>query len=72
MNLPEFQVFLTPDRQADLMQTVKWLLFFVAPVVLIMVALAVVPMVVDVIRDTFGQAQKEDKDDDDDYDVYRY
>jgi hypothetical protein len=71
MNLPEFQVFLTPDRQADLMQVVKWLLFFVAPVVLIMVALQVVPMVVDVIRDTFSQAKKDD-DDDDDYDVYRY
>jgi hypothetical protein len=72
MNLPEFQSFLTPSRQSDLFETLKWVLFFVAPLVMIWAALESIGHLIQLIRGMFGKAKGEKNDDDDDYDVYRY
>ncbi len=75
MDLPKWQVFLTPTRQADLFAVMKWLLFFVAPVILIWVALAILPLLIEMIRGIFTDAKRDERGrdkDDDDYDVYRY
>lgn len=41
MNLPDYQSFLSGQRLTDFWQIVKWLLFFIAPVVMIFFAVEV-------------------------------
>lgn len=68
--MPEFQTFLTPERMDVFWDNVHWLLFYVAPVIMIWMALVGVHALVKMIRSSFGKNQ--DEDDEDDYDVYRY
>ncbi|MEC3127231.1 hypothetical protein P9Z75_26955 [Bacillus tropicus] len=71
MNLPDYQSFLSGQRLEDFWQIVKWLLFFVAPVVMIVFALNVLSefyqMIVKVVR-----GSNEEKESADDYEVYHY
>ncbi|OIJ07631.1 hypothetical protein BKP35_18260 [Anaerobacillus arseniciselenatis] len=66
--MPEFQTFLSGQALEEFWYWIKWLLFYVGPVVMILVALFAAEEIVKVIRSIF---LKKD-DDDDDYDVYRY
>lgn len=67
--MPEFQTFFTGERLSDFWYFVKWFLFLVAPMIMILVAVGVVERMIGVIK----SAIRNDKDkDDDDYDVYRY
>jgi hypothetical protein len=66
--MPEFQTFFTPDRLSDFWYYVKWVLFFVAPGVMIWLAAEAVSKMIGVIK----SALHKNKDDEDDYDVYRY
>lgn len=69
--MPDFQTFLNQARTDELWNNVEWLLFYVAPVVLIFIALMSLDHLVDVIRGAFSKAKK-DNNDDDDLDIYRY
>lgn len=67
--LPEFETFLTPERVDQFWENVKWLMFFVAPIVMIFFAADIIGSVISMIKKALG-IQKEK--DDDDYDIYRY
>jgi hypothetical protein len=67
----EYQTFFTPSRLDEFWLMVKWVLFFVAPGIMIYFAVHAVGWLVHTIRvSLLGEAQKEEKDDD--YEVYRY
>lgn len=66
--MPEYQTFLSGENMEVFWHWIKWLLFYVAPSVMILVALYTGEELVKVIRGVF----KKDDDDEDDYDVYRY
>ncbi|MFC4323682.1 hypothetical protein [Litchfieldia salsa] len=69
--MPEYTTFLNDARTAQFWLWVKWLMFFVAPVIMIFIATDVVGMTLKMIRKIVGSSEKK-RDDDDDYDVYRY
>ncbi|MEI5915483.1 hypothetical protein [Bacillus albus] len=71
MNLPDYQSFLSGQRLEDFWQIVKWLLFFVAPVVMIFFALDVLKEFYQMIM-RFVRGSNEEKDNEDDYEVYHY
>jgi hypothetical protein len=66
----EPQTFLTNARMDTLWENFHWILFFVAPVIMIWFALEILPYLVNTIRGAMKESDKED--DDDDYDVYKY
>ncbi|MDG5787787.1 hypothetical protein QA612_09770 [Evansella sp. AB-P1] len=66
--MPEYQSFLSGENLVQFWEWLGWLLFYAAPVVMILVALFAADEIVKVIKSVF----KKDDDDDDDYDVYRY
>ncbi|HHY22576.1 MAG TPA: hypothetical protein GX525_12035 [Bacilli bacterium] len=68
--MPEFQTFLSGSNLDDFWYYVKWLLFFSAPVVMIVFALSAVSHLIDVIKKALKKSDEDEKDDD--YDVYRY
>ena len=68
--MPEFQTFLDQNNMDTLIENSRWLLFFVAPVVMLFVGLAVLGLFIDMFKSIFKKAN--DDDEDDDYDVYRY
>jgi hypothetical protein len=71
MNLPDYQSFLSGQRLEDFWQIVKWLLFYVAPVVMLFFALNVLSefyqMILKFVRGSNGEKENED-----DYEVYHY
>jgi hypothetical protein len=68
--MPEYQSFLSGTNLAAFWNNVKWLLFLVAPIIMIFYATDAVALVVGMIRKAIGgQAEKDDDDDDD---VYYY
>jgi hypothetical protein len=68
--MPDYQAFLSGQNLTEFWNNVKWLLFLVAPIILIFFATDMVADVVRLIRRSIaGEAEKEDKDDDD---VYYY
>lgn len=69
--MPEYVTFLNDARTAQFWEWVKWILFFVAPIIMIFFAIPIVGLTIQMIKKIFGAAEKQ-KDDDDDYDVYRY
>jgi len=69
--MPEYVTFLDGTRSAQFWENVKWIMFFVAPIIMIFFATDVVGMVIKMIRKIVGAGENK-KDDDDDYDVYRY
>lgn len=70
MDLP-FETVLDGKAMDDFWQAVKWVLFYVAPVVMIWVALKLVGWVVAVIKDMIDEARGVKRgsryDDDDEY-----
>lgn len=67
--MPEYQTFLDGGNLTTLWRNVRWLLFFVAPIVMIMFAFFSVEHLIDIIKKGTGQKTSEDHED---YDVYRY
>lgn len=67
--MPEFETFLTAERMTIFWDNVKWLLFFVAPIIMIFFASDVLSLLIGVIKKTIGIKTKND---DDDYDVHHY
>ncbi|MBP3040573.1 hypothetical protein J9303_13865 [Bacillaceae bacterium Marseille-Q3522] len=72
--MPEYQSFLSGQNLIDFWNQVKWLLFFVAPIVLIFFAVDIIQILVRVIKgQILDESVKSKRDDeDDDYDIYRY
>lgn len=71
--MPPYEAFLSGDNLAKFWDFVKWILFFVAPGILIWVALMAIGHLIEVIKKSVaGEANKDSKDDDDDYDIYHY
>lgn len=69
--MPDYQSFLSGANLEEFWANVKWLLFYVAPVIMIFVAVYAVGHVVKMVRSSIGKESVKD-DDDDDYEVYRY
>lgn len=69
--MPAFQSFLSGNNLVTFWDNVKWLLFFVAPVIMIFFGLDAIKLLIRVIRGSVADEGNKD-DDDDDYDVYRY
>jgi hypothetical protein len=68
--MPDYQAFLSGQNLTDFWNNVKWLLFLVAPVILIFFATDMVAALVGMIRNAIaGEADKDDNEDDD---VYYY
>lgn len=67
----EYQTFFSGEVMAQFWEWIKWLLFYVGPIVMILVALFAAEELVKIIRSVFKKADDDDKDDDD-YEVYRY
>ncbi|MFO1442673.1 hypothetical protein KDN24_05525 [Bacillus sp. Bva_UNVM-123] len=67
--MPAYEAFLSGENLVKFWEFVKWILFLVAPGVLIWIAVQAIGHLVDVVKKSIaGEANK----DDDDYDVYRY
>lgn len=68
--MPAFQSFLSGNNLVAFWDNVKWILFFVAPIVMIFFGLDTLKLLIRVIRGSV--ADEANKDDDDDFDIYRY
>jgi hypothetical protein len=66
----EFQTFFTNARMDTLWHNFKWVLFFVAPGIMLWFALEMLGNLVRTVRGAMDESDKEENDDD--YDVYRY
>jgi len=66
----EIQTFFTDARLAEFWHNVKWFLFYVAPIIMIVFALDVLKNLIPQVRKLFERAEKED--DDEDFEIYRY
>lgn len=69
--MPEFQTFFTQSNQAEFWYNVRWFLFFIAPLVMISVAIVAAKILFQTIIPAIFPNRR-DKKEDDDYDVYRY
>ncbi|WP_017187246.1 hypothetical protein [Alkalibacillus haloalkaliphilus] len=67
--LPEYQTFLDSENMDSFWEMVRWLMFFIAPVIMIFFAADAIKLLVKAIRKGLGM---EKADQDDDYDIYRY
>lgn len=74
--LPEYTSFLNVDNMGEFWKIVKWLLFYIAPIAMIMFAIKVVSYFIYTIRKS---STKEDNEyeyepyqNEDDYEVYHY
>jgi len=65
-----YQSFFTSERIDELWANVKWLLFFIAPGIMIVIALYAVGFLVSTIIKSIRAA--DDDDDEDDYEVREY
>lgn len=73
--MPQYQTFLTPERQEALFEYIRYLLFYISPGVMISVAILTVAGVIWLLVYIFDEAKKKNNknnDDDDDVEVYRY
>ncbi|MBU8905572.1 hypothetical protein KH400_03060 [Desertibacillus haloalkaliphilus] len=71
--MPSYQTFLSGNRLGDLFTNIRWLLFFVAPIVMIWFAIKAIGLLILTIRKIFDSGDRNRRrDDDDDYDVYHY
>lgn len=68
--MPEFQSFLDGQNMATFWGNVKWILFLVAPIVMIWFAVDVVGWLIKAIRGAMGATENKRTDDDDD--IYYY
>jgi len=72
--IPQMGTFLTPERMDAFWSYVGALLKYVAPIVMIMVALYLVAMVLELVVNAFKKGTKDEKrrNDDDDVDMKYY
>lgn len=68
--MPEFQTFLSGGNLDEFWYYLKWVLFFVAPIVMIYFAIHAVDHLIGVLKKSLHKADEDDHDDD--YDIYRY
>lgn len=66
-----YQAFLSGINFTSLLENIKWFLFFVAPIVLIAVALDLLGHMTNIIRSLFGKEDNKN-DDDDEYEIKHY
>lgn len=67
--MPPFQTFLNEQNLNTLFDNLEWILFFIAPVVMIYIALATLNPLIDLIKGIFKKNDRDDQDYyyDDDY-----
>lgn len=73
--LPDYQTFFSNANLDTFWADVKWLLFFVAPVVMVFFSVYAVRWFIKVVKGGFTEAEKESRrkpSDDDDIDVHYY
>jgi hypothetical protein len=71
--MPEFQTFFTPARLDEFWYYVKWLLFYIAPMIMIMAASGAISMLIAMIKKSFAnEEQINQKNKQDDYEIHRY
>ncbi|WP_175615921.1 hypothetical protein [Piscibacillus halophilus] len=68
MDLPSYELFLNAERMDQFWEVLKWVLFFIAPVIMIFVVPDVLQHLVNAIRKGLGI----DKEKDDQDDIYYY
>lgn len=68
--MPPYQTFLNDARLPELFSWAKWILFFIAPGLMIAVAFYALNLLIDVIRGIFRKDKEENRDDD--YEIYKY
>ncbi|MDA2627420.1 hypothetical protein PDQ36_30205 [Bacillus cereus] len=69
MNLPEYTSFLNADNMGEFWKVLKWLMFYVAPIVMIWFA---IQSVQEFIYRLKSSTTEKDEDFDEDNDVYYY
>jgi len=67
--MPPYQTFLNDERLPQLFGWAKWILFYIAPGLMIAVAFLALNLLIDVIKNIF---KKDKEDHDDDYEIYKY
>lgn len=71
--MPEFQTFFTPARLDEFWYYVKWLLFYVAPMIMILAAAGAISLLISMIKKSFANEDEINKrDNQDDYEIRRY
>ncbi|BDG46415.1 hypothetical protein [Parageobacillus sp. KH3-4] len=71
--MPQFQTFFTPARLDEFWYYVKWLLFYVAPMIMIIAAAGAISILIVMIKKSFANAEEiNKKDNQDDYEIRRY
>ncbi|AXM89722.1 hypothetical protein B379_11535 [Anoxybacillus ayderensis G10] len=71
--MPEFQTFFTPARLNEFWYYVKWLLFYVAPAIMIVAAAGALSMFIAMLKKSFANTKQIDKSDqNEDYEIRRY
>ncbi|MDP4086018.1 MAG: hypothetical protein Q8934_15550 [Bacillota bacterium] len=68
--MPSYQAFLSGDNLITFWNNVKWLLFLVAPGVLIWISMDAISQLIEVVKKSL--LKHDDDDDNDDYDIYHY
>ncbi|MEB9152826.1 hypothetical protein P4H52_22800 [Bacillus cereus] len=69
MNLPEYTSFLNADNMGEFWKVLKWLMFYIAPIVMIWFA---IQSVQEFIYRLKSSTTEKDEDFDEDNDVYYY
>ncbi|KIQ93622.1 hypothetical protein LH47_02303 [Anoxybacillus thermarum] len=71
--MPEFQTFFTPARLDEFWYYVKWLLFYVAPAIMIMAAAGALSMFIAMMKKSFANTKQIDEsENNEDYEIRRY
>jgi len=73
--MPPYQTFLNPENLGIFWGNVKWILFFIAPCIMIWVAIHAVGMLIQVVKKALHEADQEEREgkkEDDEIEVYRY
>ncbi|MCL9969571.1 hypothetical protein MX569_03075 [Anoxybacillus kestanbolensis] len=72
--MPEFQTFFTPARLDEFWYYVKWLLFYVAPAIMIVAAAGALSMFIEMMKKSFANTKKIDESDqnNEEYEIRRY
>jgi hypothetical protein len=68
--MPDYQTFFNATNLETLWSNVKWILFFVAPGVMIWTAIHAVELLISVVRET--TTSETDRKDEEDFDIYHY
>ncbi|HDR8089642.1 MULTISPECIES: hypothetical protein [Bacteria] len=72
MDIPPYQAFLSGDNLAYFWKIMKWILFLIAPGIMIAMCFPAVEKTIDIIKNIFVKNHDEQEDEKDDYEVRYY